>query len=379
MVRTYRYRLYPNKTHQAALENVLYAACALYNYALAYRRKRWNESRRGVRYYEQAGMWRDWRNESPADNPLRLLNMSAGQQVLRRLDSAYLEFIKGKRGRPRFRRLDLFNSVAFKPGDGAALKDGRLYIQNVGKMRVRWHRALPEWDLKHIIIVRKPSGWYVCLQVMTPDVQTAISTNPAVGIDQGISHALALSDGTVIDSPRHLRTSLARLRVLQRSLARKQRGGCNRRKAVARLARLHERIANQRRDFWHKVTRGLVAAYGTLVLEDLSLGFMLHNRSLSLAAHDVGLGMFRELLDYKAIEAGVEVVAVNPRNTSRACSGCGNIVLKDLGVRVHYCPDCGLVLDRDVNAARNVLRLGQSLWALTWPVAASVAQDAPLL
>jgi putative transposase len=98
--------------------------------------------------------------------------------------------------------------------------------------------------------------------------------------------------------------------------------------------------------------------YGRVVLEDLSLGFMLRSRSLSLAAHDVGLGTFRELLDYKATEAGVEVVAVNPRNTSQACSGCGSIVPKDLTVRVHACPDCGLVLDRDVNAARNVLPTG---------------------
>ncbi|MBM3122944.1 MAG: IS200/IS605 family element transposase accessory protein TnpB [Chloroflexi bacterium] len=379
MVRTYRYRVYPNQVHEAALRNVLYAACSLYNHALAYRRKCWAESRRSVRYCEQAGMWRDWRNEEPDDNPLRLLNMSAGQQVLRRLDSAYLQFLKGKRGRPRFRRLSLFNSVSFIAGDGASVKGGRLYVQNVGTMRVRWHRMLPEGDLKNIIVVRKPSGWHVCLQVVMPDVQPAVSANPPVGVDMGISHALALSDGTCVDSPQPLRTSLRQLRVLQRSVARKRRGGSNRRKAVGRLARLHERIGNHRKDFWHKATRRLVDNFGKVVLEDLSLGFMLRSRNLSLAAHDVGLGTFRELLDYKATEAGVEVVAVNPRNTSQACSGCGSMVAKDLNVRVHSCPDCGLLLDRDVNAARNVLRLGHSRWALTWPIAASVAQDAPLL
>jgi putative transposase len=376
MFRTYRYRLYPNKSQRAALGNVLYAACALYNHALAYRRKCWNESRRGVCYYEQAGMWRDWRNEEPTSNPLRLLNMSAGQQILRRLDSAYMQFIKGQRGRPRFRRPDSFNSVGFRPGDGAAVKDDRLYIQNVGKMRVRWHRALPEGELKNIIVVRRASGWYVCLQVGMADDPIPASTNPPVGIDMGISHVLALSDGPVIDGPQPLKASLRQLRVLQRSVARKKRGGSNRRKAVLCLARLHERISNQRRDFWHKVTRGLVTTYGTIVLEDLSLGFMLQNRALSQASHDTGLGMFRELLDHKAIEAGVEVVAVNPRNTSQVCSACGSIVPKTLSVRVHACPDCGLVLDRDVNAARNILRLGHSRWALTWPMAASVAQDA---
>lgn len=376
MVRTYRYRLYPNKTQQAALGNVLYAACALYNHALAYRRKRWNENRRGVWYNEQAGMWRDWRNEDPADNPLRLLNMSAGQQVLRRLDSAYREFVKGKRGRPRFRRLDHFNSVAFKPGDGAALKGGRLYLQNVGNVRVNWHREVPEGELKHIVIVRKPSGWYGLLQYDRPEPEVAPSDKADVGIDVGIVHALALSDGTFFDSPRPLQGSLAALRCLQRSVARKKRGGTNRKRAVRKVARLQEHIANQRRDFWHKVTRGLVTTYGTIVLENLSPGFMLQNRALSQASHDTGLGMFRELLDYKAIEAGVEVVAVNPRNTSQVCSACGSIVPKALSVRVHSCPDCGLVLDRDTNSARNVLRLGRSRWGVTWPVAASVPQDA---
>lgn len=379
MIRTYRYRLYPSKTQQTILGNVLYAACALYNHALAYRRKRWNENRRGVWYNEQAGMWRDWRNEDPADNPLRLLNMSAGQQVLRRLDSAYREFVKGKRGRPRFRRLDRFNSVAFKPGNGAAVKDGKVYIQNVGLMRVRWHRQVPKGELKHIVIVRKPSGWYACLQIEMQDPMPSPRVRPPVGLDMGITHALALSDGTFFDSPRPVQASLAALRRLQRSVARKKRGGANRKKAVHKVASLHGHIANQRRDFWHKVTRGLVSTYGTIFLEDLSLGFMLQNRALSQASHDTGLGMFRDLLDYKAIEAGVEVVAVNPRDTSQVCSACGSIVSKALSVRVHSCPDCGLTMDRDVNAARNVLRLGRSRWALTWPVAACVAQDAPPL
>jgi putative transposase len=302
--------------------------------------------------------------------------MSAGQQVLRRLDRAYQEFVRGKRGRPRFRRLDHFNSVAFKPGDGAAVKERKLYIQNVGRMRVRWHRALPVGELKHTVVVRKASGWYACLQIEIQKATPPRSVSPAVGVDVGLAHALALSDGTFFDSPRPLRESLAALRRVQRSVARKKRGGSNWRKAVRKVARIQEHIANQRRDFWHKVTRELVAAYGTIILEDLPLGFMLQNRSLSRAAHDTGLGTFRELLDYKATEAGVEIVRVNPRNTSQVCSACGSFVAKALPVRIHHCPDCGLLLDRDTNAARNVYRLGQSRWGLTWPVAASVPQAA---
>ncbi len=358
MMRTYKYRLYPSNEQQSVLRDILDVARWLYNHALSYRRKRWRESRRSITYNEQAAMWRDWRNEQPEDNPLRLLNMSAGQQVLRRLDKAYREFLKGKRGKPRFKGYRFFNSINYKPGDGAAIKDGRLYIQNVGLMAVKWHRALPAGKLKNIIILRKASGWYVCFQIEIQADEPLVSENPPVGIDVGILHVLALSDGTVIDSPQYLKQSLKRLRKLQRRVARRKKGSKRHEKAVHQLAKEMEHIANQRRDWWHKITYDLVNEYGTIVLEDLSLSFMLRNGNLARAAHDIALGIFYELLDYKAIQAGVEIVGVNPRNTSQICNGCGCLVEKNLSVRVHHCPHCDFTADRDVNAAMNILDLG---------------------
>ncbi|MCI0580764.1 MAG: transposase, partial [Chloroflexi bacterium] len=325
-------------------------------HALAYRKKRWQESRHSVTYLEQAAMWRDWRNEEPEDNPLRMLNMSAGQQVLRRLDSAYRQFVKGKRGAPRFKRLDRFHSVNYKPGDGAALKDGRLYVQNVGLIKVRWHRALPGL-VKNIILTGRNGRWHVCFQVEI-EGDAVSHPGPAVGIDVGIHHALALSTGEFVDSPRHLAKAQASLRVLQRTVARRTKGGKNRRKAVRQLARQHERVANARRDFWHKTTRKLANEFSMVVVEDLNLSFMLRNSHLARAAHDIGLGLFRELLAYKAVEAGGEVVAVSPKGTSQLCSGCGSVVQKALRVRVHHCLGCGLILDRDTNAALNILSAG---------------------
>jgi len=289
---------------------------------------------------------------------LRLLNMTAGQQVLRRLDDAFRQFFQGKRGYPRFKKASRFNSVNYKPGDGSRIRDHKLYVQNVGLITVRWHRPLPDGTLKNIILLRRPSDWYACLQVAFPDSEPQRSTNPAFGIDMGITHALALSDGAVFESPKYLQRSLAKLRRLQRKVARRKKGSKRRRKAIRQIARQQERIANQRRDWWHKVTRQLVDAYGTIVLEDLNLNFILQNGTLARSAHDVGLELFRELLDYKAMEAGVEVVTVNPAYTSQACSGCGCIVPKKLSVRTHHCPDCGLILNRDINAARNILSAG---------------------
>lgn len=358
MLLTYQYRLYPTDQQAQTLCDILDAARWLYNHALAYRRKRWNESRKSVSYNEQAAMWRDWRNEEPHDNPLRLLNMSAGQQVLRRLDKVYREFLKGKRGRPRFKGRRFFNSVNYKPGDGASIKDGRLYVQNVGLMAVKWHRILPEGTLKNIIVTRKASGWYVAFQVEFETAEPTPSDNPPVGIDVGIHHALALSDGTVIDSLQYLKQSLTRLRRLQRKVARRQKGSKRRQKAIHQLAKQHEHIANQRRDWWHKVTFWLVCTYGFIAVEDLQLAFMLRNGNLSRASHDVSLGLFRTLLDYKAMEAGVQIAEVNPRNTSQTCSCCGEIVPKALSVRVHQCPHCGFTADRDVNAALNILGIG---------------------
>lgn len=357
-VRTYKHRLYPTSKQESALRDILWVACALYNAALAHRRKRWQESRHSVTYYEQAAMWRDWRNEDPDKNPLRMLNMTAGQQVLRRLDSAFGAFFQGKRGFPRFKKASRFNSVNYKPGDGASIKDRQLYVQNVGLITVRWPRELPAGRLKNIILLRKASGWYACFQVEQVEPEPESGTGPAVGIDMGLAHALTLSDDTTFDSPKYLQESLVRLRRLQRTVARRRKGSKRSRKAIHQLAKQQEHIANQRRDWWHKVTRKLVDTYGTIVLEDLSLNFMLQNGNLSRSAHDVGLGLFRELLDYKAVEAGVEIVMVKAAYTSQACSDCGCIVPKPLSVRTHHCPDCGLILDRDINAARNILSAG---------------------
>jgi putative transposase len=199
-----------------------------------------------------------------------------------------------------------------------------------------------------------------------------------VGIDAGLQSLLATHDGQLLDNPRWLRSSLKKLRFAQRTVARRKKGSQRRRKAVRQVARLHEHIANQRRDFWHKITTTLTSRYSLIAVEDLNLDFMIQNHHLSLSASDAALGMFFQFLNSKAEEAGCQVVEVNPFRTSQRCSGCGEIVHKDLSVRVHHCPHCQLELDRDVNAARNILNLalaplGRSGQDLTWLVTAGVS------
>lgn len=366
MIRTYKYRLYPTNAQDRALDFLLWQGRNLYNAALEQRINTYRETGKGVTYTQQWAYFRDQRHTSP--DTLGKLNATCVQQMLRRLDKAFGAFFRRlkageKPGFPRFKGRNRFHSLEYRYADGCkvrfdAQERARLYVQNVGEIKIKYHRPLPAGaQIRHIIVKRSNRKWYVCLMLELPDPEPIAVGDPAVGIDMGLESLLALSDGTLIENPRWLRVSLAKLRVAQRRLARRQKGGVRRRKAAAQVARLHERVANQRRDFWHKLTRQLVTNYSLVGLEDLSLGFMTHNHHLALSAHDAGLGEFRQLLAYKAEEAGVQVVTVNPAYTSQACSECGAIVEKSLSVRVHRCPHCGLILNRDLNAARNILAL----------------------
>lgn len=364
MIRTWKYRLYPTNAQASALDFLLWQGRTLYNAALEQRIAVYKETGKGASYSQQWAHFRDLRNANP--DTLGQLNATSVQQMLRRLDKAFTAFFRRlkageKPGFPRFKGRDRFHSLEYRHGDGCKLRLGErvmLYIQNVGEIKVKYHRALPnDADIKHVVIKRSNRKWYVCLMLNLPDPTVPEHMGPAVGMDMGLHSLLALSDGQTIDNPRWLRTSLADLRVAQRRLSRRKKGSVRRRKAALQVARLHEHVANQRRDFWHKTTSQLADTYSLIALEDLKLKFMTANHHLALSAHDAGLGEFQQLLAYKAENAGTLVVTVNPAYTSQVCSECGVIVEKDLSIRVHRCPDCGLTLDRDVNAARNILFL----------------------
>lgn len=374
MIRTYKYRLYPTKKQFHLLDELLFQMQAVYNDALNERRWYWQRSRRSITYYDQWARLRDLRHESPDE--MGMLNATSMQQMLRRVDKAYKAFYKGQRGHPRFKGRNRFKSVEYRHRDGCRLRDDSLYVQNVGQVKVKLHRDIADGaTITQVVIKRDAGKWYACLMLEMPDIAIPVHTGPTVGIDVGISSLLALSDGTLINNPRWSKRALAKGRRLNRKLARQKRYGSGWRKTVQQIARNEEHIANQRRDFWHKTTRTLVNTHSAIAVENLPLAFMTRNGSLAQAAHDAGLGIFFDLLGYKAEETGSKVIKVDPKHTSQMCSGCGQIVAKGLSVRVHRC-DCGLVIDRDVNAARNIHALGLSVEALTWPVAACVVSEA---
>jgi len=281
-----------------------------------------------------------------------MLNATSLQQMLRRLDKAFAAFFRRLKageapGFPRFKGHQRFKSVEYRYGDGCKLrkKDNgqkRLYLQHVGEIKLVYHRPIPEGAvIRHVVVKRVNDKWYVCLMLKL--VEKEQKPNPKgrpIGIDMGLRALLATSEGELIDNPRWLRGSLSRLRVAQRRVARRKKGSQRWRKAVRQVARLHEQIANQRNDYWHKLTRELAERHSLIAIEDLNLKFLNTNRHLALSSHDAGLGMFTRMLAYKVEETGGQLVAVNPAYTSQRCSRCGELVEKSLSVRVHRCPCC---------------------------------------
>ncbi len=312
MNRTYEYRLYPRKRERDALDALLSQHREVYNRALEQSKNAYEATGQGQSAISQWEYFRDWRNAFPD----LTLNASSLQHTLRRLDKAFSAFFRRVKsgetpGYPRFKGKDRVKSIEYTYGDGCKLEYDAYYdrfvlkVQNVGCIKVKWHRSMPTGaKIKHVVIKRKASGWYVFLQLEAPDPLPAEPNGlPAVGGDMGLLRLLTLSDGTQIDNPRWLRQSLHDLRRAQRRLARAQKGSQNRKDKRLIVAKLHEHVANTRRDFWHKLTFWLVHTYGLIALEDLNLAFMTRNEHLSLSAHDAGLGLFQTLLGYQAVDA----------------------------------------------------------------------------
>ena len=388
MIRTFKYRLRPNRQQSQQLDALFWQARKLYNAALEQRISVYQETGKGINYPAQWAHFRDERNNNPAI--FGMLNATSVQQMLRRLDKSFSAFFRRLKagdtpGFPRFKGRDRFKSIEYRYGDGCKLRPKekgqvRFYIQNIGEVKIIYHRSIPtDAILKHVVIKRVNNKCYACLMLDIPEPEhKPVPTGSSVGIDMGLKSLLATSEGVLVDNPRWLRQSLAQLRVAQRRVSRRKKGSKRWYKAVRQVARLHEKIANQRNDYWHKITRSMANSHSLIAIEDLNLKFMNRNKHLSLSSYDAGLGLFTQLLAYKVEETGCQLLVVNPAYTSQECSDCGAIIEKSLSVRVHHCPDCRLELDRDVNAARNVLlkafnTLGLSVQDLTWAIAPSVS------
>ena len=288
---------------------------------------------------------------------------------LRRVDRAFETFVRRVKagetpGYPRFRSRRRYDSLTWSAD--WSIWQRRLALQGIGYLKVKWHREIPKGARVCTVTVRRVNGrWDACfaLAIRVPSAQKR-KIQPAVGVDLGVKTFAALSTGELIPGPRAYRTASRRLRVAQRRVARRVKGSRRRNKAGLLVARLHERIQNLRRNHAHQLSRRLVVDYGLIAVEDLRLQGLTRGL-LAKDVRDQGWAEFLGLLGYKAADAGIQLVKVPPAGTSQICSRCGTAVPKPLEERIHHCPSCGLVIDRDINAARNILRLGLSRQATT--------------
>ncbi len=364
ILKTYKYRLYPTPSQSRKLEQTVETCRRWYNTCLEERKTAWETEKHSVGKYEQLAKVKEYRKG----------NVYAGQVhshilqvVVADVDKSFQAFFRrveagATPGYPRFKSSNRFDSFGLKEYTNGFKLDGRrLRVSGIGRVRVRWHRPL-EGKIKTVRIRRQAGKWYACFACEVGE-ESLPATGKAVGVDVGIHHLLATSENEVVENPRWYQVEQRKLRIIQRRVARRKMGGSNRGKAVLDLQRRQFHITNRRKDYLEKLSHHLIANYDVIALEDLQIQGMVRNHHLSKSILDAGWGYLKMRLVSKAVDAGREVIFVNPAYTSKTCSSCG-AGFEDLSLADRWVDcSCGLSLDRDVNAACNILiRAGHALW-----------------
>lgn len=357
--------------------------CELYNAALEERRGAWSWEHRSVSYVDQCRTLTELREERPE---VLEGGVVVCRGTLKRLDRAFAAFYKRCQkgespGYPRFKSAKRFDSLQWEDSSGWRVQeqDHRLKLLGIGAVKLNLHRPLRGVP-KAVTVRREGRHWYVSVRCVEVPAEVLPSTDAEVGIDLGVEVLVATSDGQTIAATRPLKRAASRLAESQRALQRKQRGSRRRKKAVAEVARLHRKVARQRLDVLHKLSRQLVDDNGVIVHEHLQVksmsrrpkpkavedGSFIPNGAaakagLNRSILDSGWGILTSMIAYKAEEAGRQVIEVDPRNTSRRCNACGFVAESNRKGQVFYCLACGHGDHADVNAARNILRAGRAL------------------
>ena len=364
MLKALRYRIYPTKAQASQLAWTLETCRQVYNSLVNDRKFQYEVSGKAPSWIEQKRSITAWK---PSHPELSDAHSQVLQDVSKRVDLAFQAFFRRVKdgetpGYPRIKG-DGYDSFTY-PQSGFGFHQGKLRLCKIGDVAIRLHRPI-DGAIKTCTVRRINSKWFVCF---TTEYEPELlpPSEEQVGIDVGLTHFAALSDGSFIANPKFFRKDETALAKAQRKLSKQATGSRERRRARKVVSRIHERIRNRRHDFVHQTARRLVNRFGVIAVEKLNVKGMVKNHCLAKSISDASWSMFRSVLTNKAESAGRLVVAVNPAYTSQMCSRCGNIQKKSLSVRTHKCLGCGLVLDRDTNAAINIKALGQQcLPALT--------------
>lgn len=357
MERAYKFRIYPNKEQEILIQKTFGCVRFVYNHFLDRRIKAYEADKTTLNYYECSAELTKLKKELEW---LKEPDKCALQTALKNLDVAYQKFFKEHTGYPKFKsKKDRHNS--YKTNSNIAFIDGKIKLPKLGKLKVR-DKQVPQGRILNATVSQTPSGkYYVSLCCTDVDIPVLDRTDKSVGIDLGVKDFAITSDGDKYCNHRYLKQSLEKLAKLQRELSRKTRGSSNRNKARIKVARMQEKIANQRKDYLNKLSTSIVRDYDIICLEDLQVKNMVKNHNLARSISDVSWAEFVRQLSYKANWYGKKVVKIGKfYPSSQTCHVCGYIHkdTKDLSVREWECPNCHTKHDRDVNAAINILNEG---------------------
>jgi putative transposase len=328
------------------------------------RKTAWEQRQDSVRLYDQQALLPALKAERPS---LAGVQSQVLQNVAVRIDLAFKALFRRVQagetpGYPRFRGKGRYDSITFPQVPVGCHLDAaakRLRVMNVGLVKVVLHRPM-DGTPKTATIRRSSTGkWYVSFSCERPEPSPLPETGQYVGIDVGLKTFATLSTGDEVANPRFFRQEEQALATAQRRLSKAEKGTPERAKRRHVVARIHERIAWRRSEFAHQQSRRIIDTFDLIAVEDLSVNRMTHNHCLAKSIHDAAWSQFTVYLAHKAAWAGRRLVAVNPAYTSQDCSGCRHRQVLSLSDRTYSCPCCGLILDRDLNAARNILRLAR--------------------
>ena len=364
--RAYKYRFYPTPQQAELLNRTLGSVRYVYNRALAERSRAWTQEHKRVTFAETCRMLTAWKNDADTAWLYQVSNVAL-QQGLQHLQNAYVNFW-GKRAKyPTFKSKHKSRASATFTTSGFRYRDGRIWLAKTSEpLAIVWSRPLPDdVEPSTVTVSRDAAGrWHISILAECP-VQALPPATAAVGIDAGITSLVTLSTGEKVTNPGHERRDRARLALAQRRLAKKQKGSANRARAQVKVARVHARITDRRRDHLHKLSTRIIRENQTVIIEDLPVRNMVRNHSLARAISDASWSELRRQLEYKADWYGRTVIAVDRfYPSSKTCSACGVITATmPLKVREWTCTACGVRHDRDVNAAKVIRAEGLSVQA----------------
>jgi putative transposase len=359
----YKFRLFPSRAQETALNETLAICRLVYNSMVHQRTALHEQSLKAPTFYTQAPALVRWKKDHAE---LKTIHSQVLQNVARRVELAFQAFFRRVKagetpGYPRLKGHGQYDSITY-PQHGFKIGDSTVSLSLLNKqeqVKAKIHRAIVG-AVKTCTVRRYGQKWFVCFSVEQEN-DFPLPCADAIGLDAGLNSFLALSNGEFVDNPRFFRKDEKALAKAGRKQAKTKKRSAARRKANMVLARIHERIRNRRHNFVHQTARRLVNRFGVIAVEKLNVKNMLGNHCLAKSISDVSWSMFRSVLTSKAESANREVIAVNPAYTSQDCHACGHRAKKKLSERWHLCPMCGASLDRDTNAAINILNLATAV------------------